>query len=239
MKRVVLFAVALCGLVGSVKAETLLHDMDIALRTERAALGGMPRSSLRAMVTPARQPLLRKASKTPLRFPVRAPVSASKSLVAQQAPASIRYDRAFVAGLPGSAPSQATKAQWRCLADALYFEARGESVKGQFAVAEVILNRVDSGLYPNSICGVVNQGTGKKYSCQFTFTCDGLREVINEPAAFESVGKIARYMMSGAPRRLTKGATHYHTKAVSPSWSRKFARTTTIGVHHFYRHPRS
>lgn len=129
--------------------------------------------------------------------------------------------------------------QWRCLAEALYHEARGESVKGQFAVAEVIMNRVATGLYPNSVCGVVNQGTGKKFQCQFTYTCDGISDKIRELAAFEQVGKIARLMLAGAPRVLTGGATHYHTTAVSPNWSRTFPRTARIGVHYFYRHPRS
>ncbi|QIE47514.1 cell wall hydrolase [Pseudohalocynthiibacter aestuariivivens] len=128
-------------------------------------------------------------------------------------------------------------AEWRCLSEALYFEARGESVKGQFAVAEVILNRVDSPNYPNTICGVIKQGTGRKFQCQFTYTCDGHKEVIAEPRAFERVGKIAKIMTKADERPLTKGATHYHTRAVSPRWSRVFARTATIGVHHFYRQP--
>lgn len=128
-------------------------------------------------------------------------------------------------------------AQWRCLAEALYFEARGESVKGQFAVAEVILNRVDSAEFPNEICAVVHQGTGRKYQCQFTYTCDGNKEVIHEKRAFENVGKVASLMVKGAPRALTEGATHYHTRAVSPRWAHRFPRTATIGVHHFYRMP--
>lgn len=136
-----------------------------------------------------------------------------------------------------SQPRAKGGAQWACLAEALYFEARGESVKGQFAVAEVILNRVDSRLFPNSVCGVVKQGTGRKYACQFTYTCDGYSDVIREKAAYARVGKIAKLMLKGAPRPLTSGATYYHTKAVRPSWSRKFTRTTTIGVHHFYRRP--
>lgn len=127
--------------------------------------------------------------------------------------------------------------QWRCLAEALYHEARGESVKGQFAVAEVILNRVDSARFPDTICGVVHQGTGRKYQCQFTYTCDGHSDRINEKRAFERAGKVAYLMVKGANRQLTEGATHYHTKAVRPKWSRTFARTTTIGVHHFYRMP--
>ncbi len=127
--------------------------------------------------------------------------------------------------------------EWQCLTEALYFEARGESLKGQFAVAEVILNRVDSARYPNTVCGVVNQGTGRKYACQFTYTCDGHPETISEPRAYTRVGKVARAMLDGASRSLTKGATHYHTTAVNPKWSRTFPRTATIGVHHFYRQP--
>ena len=130
-----------------------------------------------------------------------------------------------------------TGGDWRCLAEALYFEARGESVKGQFAVAEVILNRVDNPDFPSSVCAVVHQGTGRKYQCQFTYTCDGHKEVITEPRAFEQVGKIAHLMVEGAPRPLTKGATHYHTRAVSPRWSRVYPRVATIGVHHFYKRP--
>jgi len=127
--------------------------------------------------------------------------------------------------------------QWRCLAEALYFEARGESVKGQFAVAEVILNRVDDPSYPDTVCGVVHQGTGRKFQCQFTYTCDGAKEVISEPQAFRRVGKVAKLMVDGAPRDLTRGATHYHTRAVNPRWARHFPRTASIGVHYFYRQP--
>ena len=122
-------------------------------------------------------------------------------------------------------------------AEALYFEARGETVKGQFAVAEVILNRVASPSFPDSICRVVNQGTGRKFACQFTYTCDGRAEIIHEPKAYDMVGKVAKMMIDGMPRTLTKGATFYHTKAVRPRWSRVFQRTATIGFHHFYKKP--
>lgn len=145
----------------------------------------------------------------------------------------IKYSREWLARQPRVQGG----AQWRCLAEALYFEARGESVKGQFAVAEVILNRVENSRYPDTVCAVINQGTGRKYACQFTYTCDGKKEVIAEPRAFERVGKIAKFMVEGAPRELTGGATHYHTKAVRPKWARTFPRTATIGVHHFYRQP--
>lgn len=150
-------------------------------------------------------------------------------------PVKIDYSRAFLAELPAATGG----AEWECLAEALYFEARGESVKGQFAVAEVILNRVGSSRFPNTVCGVVNQGTGKKFQCQFTYTCDGHAEKIHEPAAWERVGKVAKLMLDGAPRALTGGATHYHTTAVSPRWSRSFPRTAQIGVHYFYRMPKA
>ena len=127
--------------------------------------------------------------------------------------------------------------QWSCLTEALYFEARGESVLGQFAVAEVILNRVDSASYPDTICGVVRQGTGQRHKCQFSFYCDGRAEIMNDKRALEQVGKVADIMMAGADRSITQGATHYHTLAVSPKWSRVFPRTATIGYHHFYRQP--
>ena len=136
-----------------------------------------------------------------------------------------------------SLPAAQGDAQWRCLTEAHYFEARGESVKGQFAVAEVILNRVDSVRFPNTACRVVNQGTGRKFQCQFTYTCDGYSEIIREHAAWDRVGKVARSLMDGTERRLTESATHYHTIGVRPRWSKKFSRTVTIGAHHFYRMP--
>jgi len=124
---------------------------------------------------------------------------------------------------------------WRCLAEALYFEARGESLVGQVAVAEVILNRVDSDAFPDSICGVIRQGMHAGASCQFSFMCDGRAEHIAEPGAFETVGKVAWVMLEGKPRILTGKATHYHTTNVRPRWSRKLVRTARIGDHLFYR----
>lgn len=126
--------------------------------------------------------------------------------------------------------------QFRCLAEALYFEARGETVKGQFAVAEVIMNRVKSARFPATPCGVVKQGTGRRYQCQFTYTCDGYKDVIAEKKAYERVAKVARAVMDGTFGALTGGATHYHTTAVRPKWARVYQKTARIGVHVFYRH---
>ena len=98
------------------------------------------------------------------------------------------------------------------------------------------MNRVKSARFPGSLCAVINQGTGKKYQCQFTYTCDGYAEIVSEPRAFARVGKIARIAMDGKVADLTDGATHYHTTAVRPRWSRVYTRTAKIGVHLFYRH---
>jgi len=125
--------------------------------------------------------------------------------------------------------------EWECLTEALYFEARGEETTGQYAVAEVILNRVDHANYPDTVCGVVNQGTGRRYACQFTYTCDGRPENMDDRAAWHRVGHVARIMMAGAPRDLTDGATHYHATWVNPRWARLYPRTAHYGVHIFYR----
>jgi spore germination cell wall hydrolase CwlJ-like protein len=126
-------------------------------------------------------------------------------------------------------------AEWQCLTKALYFEARGEPIKGQFAVAEVILNRVESPRFPDTICGVVLQGGTKLHACQFSFMCDGKPETVSEPEEWTSVGKVA-HMALQLEGSLTDGATHYHTTAVSPHWSRVYDQTAKVGDHIFYRH---
>ena len=125
--------------------------------------------------------------------------------------------------------------QWRCLTEALYFEARGESLVGQVAVAEVILNRVDSKSYPSSVCGVIQQGQSTRNGCQFSFICDGKVEHIGDREAFEELGKVAWVMLQGKPRILTGKATHYHAASVLPRWARRLVRTARIGDHIFYR----
>lgn len=134
-------------------------------------------------------------------------------------------------------PTATGDAEWECLAKALYFEARGETVAGQIAVAEVILNRVDNARYPSTICRVVSQGAQRLNACQFSFMCDGRAEIMSERTAWERVGKIARVMIDGRPRMLTGGATFYHAVSVNPSWARRLERTVWIDDHKFYRFP--
>jgi spore germination cell wall hydrolase CwlJ-like protein len=122
-----------------------------------------------------------------------------------------------------------------CLAEAIYFEARGEPVRGQFAVAEVILNRVASKAFPGSVCAVINQGTGERHRCQFSYTCDGRPETVRDRAAYALGRKLSAIVLAGRlPGELTGGALYYHTRAVNPRWAALFDRTTTIGEHHFY-----
>jgi hypothetical protein len=147
------------------------------------------------------------------------------------APSVIRYDDAWLAAMP----EPKGDAQWECLSKAIYFEARGETLRGQFAVAEVILNRVDSPDYPGSICGVVEQRGGG--GCQFSYVCDGRADRMRDPEAMWRAERIAAAMMNGAPRALTMGATHFHTRQVRPGWARRFPQTAAIGAHLFYKQP--
>ena len=137
-----------------------------------------------------------------------------------------------------SLPVPKSSKQMSCLAEALYFEARGEPIKGQLAVGEVVLNRVEDPRYPNSICRVVNQGTGRRFACQFTYTCDGKLETVFERDAHEIALKISKILLTTHDRKLTKGSTHYHSNYVNPKWSKKFERITKYGRHIFYRQPR-
>jgi len=136
-------------------------------------------------------------------------------------------------GLEGKGLEKAEK----CLAEAIYFEARGEAVRGQMAVAQVILNRVFSGKYPNSVCGVVYQNaSGRRYRCQFTFACDGIPDVIREPDMWERAKTISTEMLAGKLWLPEIGkATHYHAYWVHPGWVREMSKMYKLGVHTFYR----
>lgn len=124
----------------------------------------------------------------------------------------------------------------RCLAEAIYFEARSEPPAGQAAVAQVVLNRVKSGLYPDSVCGVVYQNRHRYLGCQFTFACEGRALRVTEPAHWKQAVKIARDVTFGQTYLPAVGnSTHYHADYVRPYWSRLFKKKDTIGRHTFYR----
>ncbi|MGD5626674.1 cell wall hydrolase, partial [Xanthomonas citri pv. citri] len=107
----------------------------------------------------------------------------------------------------------------KCLAEAVYFESRGEAVRGQIAVAQVVLNRVFSGKYPDTVCGAVYQNKHRHLACQFTFACDNNADVIREPEMWERAKKISKAMLDGQVWLPEVGkSTHYHAYWVRPSW---------------------
>ncbi|WP_298702746.1 cell wall hydrolase [uncultured Brevundimonas sp.] len=122
-----------------------------------------------------------------------------------------------------------------CLTQAAYYEARGEGRDGMRAVTQVVLNRVRHAAFPNSVCGVVFQGAGRRTGCQFSFTCDGsMRGRVNQ-AAWNRAREVASAALSGAVYANVGNATHFHTTGVSPGWRHSLVRVGQVGDHLFYR----
>lgn len=171
--------------------------------------------------TPA-TPALEAIGKATVTAKVAAPVPADL-------PASIRQAR----GLPP--PSMLASTERECLATAVYFEARGEPLSGQVAVAQVVLNRVANPRYPDSICEVVYQNDHRRNACQFSFACDGLPEAALEDKAWERARKVSDEVVAGQAKLQTvAAATHYHATYVDPYWAPAMQRLTKIGAHVFY-----
>ncbi len=144
--------------------------------------------------------------------------------------ASERPDYAALIGQP-----QAEREQ-KCLAEAIYFEARSEPEAGQAAVAQVVLNRVRSGLYPASVCGVVYQNRHRYMGCQFSFACEGKSLRITEGEPWRAAVRIAREVTEGRTFNAEVGAsTHYHANYVRPGWAKRLKKMDTIGSHIFYK----
>jgi len=123
----------------------------------------------------------------------------------------------------------------RCLATAIYFEARGEPKRGQIAVGQVILNRVRSPVFPETICGVVYQGQMHK-GCQFSFTCDGHTDNPKDNAQWSLAQDLANKIMEGEEWLPEVGySTYYHANYVSPRWARSMNKIDRIGRHIFYK----
>ncbi len=137
-------------------------------------------------------------------------------------------------GAPKSRPDYSR--DFGCLVEALYFEARGESLEGQRAVAEVIINRVRSVDFPNTICGVVHQGGIKKARCQFSYYCDGKPEVFYEKNAYEQIRNMLLKFVSGHYPEIFNESTHFHASHVKPFWVSDFEFLGRAGKHYFYSH---
>ena len=124
----------------------------------------------------------------------------------------------------------------RCLANAIYFEARSEPIRGQMAVAQVVINRAFSGFYPNDVCGVVYQNAHRHLSCQFTFACDGKSKAITDRRHWAVANRIARQTLDGQIYLPEVGkSTHYHAAYVRPNWAREMRKLVRYGLHSFYR----
>lgn len=124
----------------------------------------------------------------------------------------------------------------KCLAEAIYFEAITEPLKGQAAVAQVVLNRVRNPAFPNTICGVVFQNEDWRNRCQFSFACDRIPDIIWSRSRFEAAKEVALAVTAGKIYLKEVGdSTHYHAVYVRPNWARTMKRVSRIGLHIFYR----
>ena len=148
---------------------------------------------------------------------------------------------ASVANAKGLYTAEEQPEAW-CMAQNIYYEARGSNRADRIAVADVVLNRVQDTRYPNTICEVVRQG--KQYAdgrmirnkCQFSWYCDGKSDWPTNMDAWVDAQLIAYNMIEyGQGRGLTEGSTHYHADYVSPKWARELQLVGRIGVHIFYR----
>ena len=146
-------------------------------------------------------------------------------------------------GVPPPSPAQRLQLEGKdrakaelCLSNAIYFEARDQPYIGQVAVAQVVINRVFSGVYPRDVCGVVYQNAHRHLACQFTFACDGKRKVINEFGSWARARRIARETLDGQLYVQAVGtSTHYHATYVRPNWVHEMHRFAREGIHLFYR----
>ncbi|MGB8366450.1 MAG: cell wall hydrolase [Rhizomicrobium sp.] len=163
------------------------------------------------------------------------PVAASASVEAPQKPMATNA----IAARPSAVEVALVRieAEQRCLAEAMYYEARGEGVQGQEAIAEVVFHRLRSREYPGSICGIVYQGANDGLSCQFSFVCNGEMQRPKSMIAWEEANLLAAKILSGDMPLgdVTGGATSFHAVDVEPDWSGSLERTVQIGKHVFYR----
>ncbi len=127
-------------------------------------------------------------------------------------------------------------AEHKCLAEAIYYETRGNTQNGQKAVAEVIFNRILSGNYGSSICAVVYQGANTG-SCQFSWACNGQLAARREPVEWEEAQALAARILTRQEHMgdLTQGAVGFHATYVQPNWGPQYVKTVEIGGHIFYR----
>lgn len=128
-------------------------------------------------------------------------------------------------------------AEQKCLAEAMYYEARGEGVNGEKAIAEVVFHRMHNRNYPHSICGVVYQRAAAGHGCQFSFTCNGQLDQARAPGAWGRARRLAGKIVTGLVTLgdETENAIAFHAVDVQPGWGDHLVKTIQIGNHIFYR----
>jgi hypothetical protein len=193
---------------------------------------------------PSTPPPIQLASLTPTALPdMASPASLTPAPIQISLPAKLAVLPPPAPGVPPPTPIERLHLEGkslaraeRCLARAVYFEARDQPFRGQVAVAQVVMNRVFSGFYPEDVCGVVYQNANRHLACQFTFACDGKRKSINERGAWARANRIARGTLHGKLYEKAVGtATHYHALYVHPYWTREMHKLVRYGIHNFYR----
>ncbi len=166
----------------------------------------------------------------------------AQAFVVQGAKAAMQEDIRIMAALQTFTKTHFETAtsqehELNCLSQAIYYEARSEPLSGQLAVAQVVLNRVRHAAYPSTVCEVVFEGSTRITGCQFTFTCDGSLAFDPRGKSWKQSRQAATHAMLGMSDITIHRATHYHTVAISPYWSKTLLRTANIGTHIFYRFP--
>lgn len=168
--------------------------------------------------------------------PPPAPVPEAPKVTAEAPPPPPPPTPSDLLGLSGKEHAKERAKAEKCLANAVYFESRGELMRGQVAVAQVVLNRVFSPYYPKDICSVVYQNAHMHLACQFTFACDGRSKAITERGAWARAMRVAKQALDGKVWiAAVAKSTHYHAFWVNPSWVAEMKKMYHYGVHTFYR----
>jgi hypothetical protein len=228
-------------------------------QTEVVSVAPQPAAAPVAIPLPAARPVQQTslaAEPSPVEFPKsvmltlplpKPPLSSAQEASLAAAPSPVEFPKSMTLTLPlpkpPLSPAQRLELQGKdydkaekCLAQAIYFEARNEPARGQQAVAQVVLNRVFSPYYPKDVCSVVYQNAHRHLSCQFTFACDGKPERVNEHGAWARANRIATQTLNAKvwlPE--VDKATHYHAAYVRPNWIRDMKVMVRYGLHTFYR----
>lgn len=174
------------------------------------------------------------------------PASAALDAIAAVAPAdaplplpvpeSLAYARSGTGAPETVSGSGYNAAEMECLAQAIYFEARGEPEDGQIAVAQIVINRSKSSRYPATLCGVVYQNSTRRNGCQFSFACDGSPERVRDQRSWARAQRIARDVAAGTESIPDLARSlHYHANYVTPSWASRMAVAYRVGAHIFYK----